>query len=87
MAILFAIGPWLSSHNALASDTLYVSNANTGNIYEYTPNGAQSTFASGLSYPKGLAFDSSGDLFVANANTGNIYEYAPAEPNPLLRAA
>jgi hypothetical protein len=27
-----------------------------GNIYEYTPGGVQSTFASGLSYPWGMAF-------------------------------
>jgi hypothetical protein len=36
-----------------------------GFIYSYTPNGVQSTFASGLSRPRGLAFDSVGNLFVA----------------------
>jgi DNA-binding beta-propeller fold protein YncE len=36
-----------------------------GFIYEYTPNGVQSTFASGLSRPRGLALDSLGNLLVA----------------------
>jgi sugar lactone lactonase YvrE len=38
-----------------------------GFIYEYTPAGVQSTFASGLSRPRGVAFDSSGNLFVATS--------------------
>ncbi len=37
----------------------------SGSISEYTPDGMQSTFASGLARPRGLAFDSSGNLFVA----------------------
>ena len=36
-----------------------------GAIYQYAPNGVQSTFASGLNQPRGLAFDSAGNLFVA----------------------
>jgi sugar lactone lactonase YvrE len=36
-----------------------------GAIYQYTPGGVQTTFASGLSHPRGLAFDSAGNLFVA----------------------
>jgi DNA-binding beta-propeller fold protein YncE len=36
-----------------------------GFIYKYTPKGEQSTVASGLSRPRGLAFDSAGNLFVA----------------------
>src|SRR4029434_320207 len=36
-----------------------------GCIYKYTPNGVRSTVASGLSRPRGLAFDSAGNLFVA----------------------
>jgi sugar lactone lactonase YvrE len=35
-----------------------------GFIYEYTPGGVQSTFAPGLSRPRGVAFDHSGNLFV-----------------------
>jgi len=48
---------------------------------EITPGGAQSTFASGLSYPEGLAFDSAGDLFVMNPSYGSghatIVEFTP----------
>lgn len=47
-----------------------------GNILEFTPGGAQSTFASGLS-PNGLAFDNAGNLFVAATGSGNIYEFTP----------
>jgi len=41
-----------------------------GFIYKYTPDGEQSIFASGLSRPRGLAFDSIGDLFVATTFCG-----------------
>jgi hypothetical protein len=37
-----------------------------GSIFEYTPTGVQSLFASGLSEPRGVAFDHFGNLFVAN---------------------
>jgi sugar lactone lactonase YvrE len=36
-----------------------------GAIYQYTPAGVQTTLASGLSRPRGLAFDSAGNLLVA----------------------
>ena len=48
-----------------------------GYITEITPDGAQSTFASGLHVPYGLAFDSAGNLFVADVGSGNIYEFTP----------
>ena len=40
-----------------------------GNIYEFTPGGAQSTFASGLNNPGALAFDSAGNLFEADSGS------------------
>jgi hypothetical protein len=47
-----------------------------GFIYQYTPLGVRSIFASGLSQPRGVAFDGFGNLFVAttifNPNTGNL---------------
>lgn len=49
----------------------------TGVIFEFTPDGTQSTFASGLSNPQGLVFDSSGNLFVADAGSGAIYKFTP----------
>ena len=42
---------------------LFVSDFFSNNIYEFTPGGARSTFASGLNQPLGLAFDSAGNLF------------------------
>jgi len=44
-----------------------------GSILQYTPTGTQSTFASGLSRPRGLAFDSAGNLFV---NTNAVVDVA-----------
>ena len=50
---------------------LFVSDFVSANIYEFTPNGGSSTFASGLGFPTGLAFDNAGNLFVADYS-GNI---------------
>src|SRR3989442_13676177 len=50
------------------AQNLYVSTQIPGGshvIYEYTPYSVQSTYASGLSHPRGLAFDSIGNLFAA----------------------
>jgi sugar lactone lactonase YvrE len=56
----------------------------SGSISEYTPAGMQSTFASGLARPRGLAFDSSGNLFAAvnsfappNQRHGRILKFPP----------
>jgi sugar lactone lactonase YvrE len=54
----------------------------TGVIYEFSPDGVKSTFATGLLAPMALAFDGKGDLFVADgAATGavdnTIYKYTP----------
>jgi hypothetical protein len=61
---------------------LFVDSFFGGNIYEFTPGGVQSTFASGVSYPSGMAFDSAGNLFVVEygnglTNNGDILEFAP----------
>ena len=49
----------------------------SGNIYKFTPSGVQSTFATGLDQPAGLAFDSSGNLFEADQGSGTIYKFTP----------
>ncbi len=62
------------------ADNLFVADSGSGNIYEFnTAVGAasQTTFASGLYYPYGLAFDSSGNLFEADEGSGNIYKFTP----------
>jgi sugar lactone lactonase YvrE len=58
-----------------SAQNIFVSDYQTGDIYEYTSGGVQSTFATGLINPAGLAFDSSGDLFAAAQGNGNIYEF------------
>ena len=52
-----------------------VSDAGGGKIFEFTPDGVQSTFASGLN-PGGLAFDSAGNLFVVGGGPA-IYKFSP----------
>ena len=54
-----------------ALDDLFVSingdgSNGAGSIFEYTPTGVQSLFASGLSLPRDVAFGKGGNLFVAN---------------------
>ena len=63
----------------------------SGSISEYTPAGMQSTFASSLARPRGLAFDSSGNLFVGvnsfappNQRHGRILKFSPLGHKSLL---
>jgi PEP-CTERM motif len=50
-----------------SAQNLFVSDYTGQAVYEYpTGGGAPTTFASGLNYPLGIAFNTSGDLFVAN---------------------
>ena len=60
-----------------AADYLFVANSGTGEIYRFAPDGARSTFASGLAGPVGLAFDSHGNLFASDYFAGSIYKYRP----------
>jgi len=57
------------------AQNLFVSDTD-GNINEYTPGGVQSTFATGLETPLGLACNSAGDLFAVDSS-GNINEFTP----------
>ena len=59
------------------AQNLFESDDQSGNIYEFTPDGVRSTFASGISLPAALAFNSSGDLFVSSS-PGTIYEFTPS---------
>ncbi len=60
-----------------APGDLYESETGSGDIYEFTPGGTRSTFASGLNAPEGLAFNSAGNLFESDFFSGNIYEFTP----------
>ena len=50
-------------------------NTTNGSIYEITPNGTVSTFATGITYPGYMAFNGAGDLFVESS--GSIIEITP----------
>jgi len=58
------------------TQNLFVADYGTGNIYDYTPTGARSTFAN-VTHPSGMAFNSAGDLFVTSQTLGTIYEFTP----------
>jgi len=65
------------------AQNLYVPDFQTDNVYEFTTNGVQSTFASGFNFwVSGLAFDNTGNLFVgvesgAIAGLGQIIKITP----------
>ena len=59
------------------AQNLFVTDFGNNTITEITPGGTQSTFASGLNCPWGLAFNSADDLFAADYDSGNIYEFTP----------
>ncbi len=67
---------FLICSSALAQN-LFVSGGEPGNgkIFEFTPDGVETTFASGLNSPQNLAFDSEGNLFVVDS--GAIYKFTP----------
>lgn len=60
-----------SSGTVWAQD-LYVASLSGNSISKITRDGAMSTFATGLSTPYGLAFNSSRELFVANYGSNSI---------------
>ena len=59
------------------AQNLFVDSYFNGTIVEITPGGVKSTFASGLSYPQGMAFNSAGVLFATDINSDTIYEFTP----------
>jgi subtilisin-like proprotein convertase family protein len=65
-----------STYEPLTQD-LFEADWGSGNIYQYTPNGTRTTFASGLNQPEDETFDGAGNLYVSEGGTGNIYKYAP----------
>jgi len=59
-------------------------------IVYFTPMGVKSTFATGLTFPRGLAFDSARYLFVAEANAipdGDILKFPPGGGLPAVFAS
>ena len=64
---LLSLGAIFALVTAAHAQNLYVSTQRPPShaILEFTPSGTQSTYASGLLFPRGLAFDSIGNLFAA----------------------
>jgi DNA-binding beta-propeller fold protein YncE len=62
-----SLGAIFALVTAAHAQNLYVSTQTRPShaILEFTPDGTQSTYASGLLFPRGLAFDSIGNLFAA----------------------
>jgi glucose/arabinose dehydrogenase len=61
LGAIFALAVTAHAQNLYVSTQRPPSHA----ILEFTPSGTQSTYASGLLFPRGLAFDSIGNLFAA----------------------
>ena len=59
-----------------SAQNLFVSDSGSGNLYEYTPGGVRSTFATGLGMPVGLAFNNAGVLYAAVPASGNVYAFS-----------
>src|SRR5207245_7075822 len=64
---LLSLGAIFALVTAAHAQNLYVSTQTRPShaILEFTPSGTQSIYASGLLFPRGLAFDSIGNLFAA----------------------
>ena len=81
-ALGLAVAAMLAQSNlqlpAAQGQNLFVSVSYCGEVDEITPDGVQSTFASGLNQPEGLAFDLAGNLFVGESGSGTIYKFTPA---------
>src|SRR5438105_13677952 len=52
-----------------------------GTIFKFTPAGTESTFASALPAPAGLAFATSGNLFEDNTAGHTIFQFTSPESN------
>src|SRR5262245_62232378 len=61
LGAIFALAITAHAQNLYVSAQVAPSHA----ILEFTPDGTRSTYASGLLFPRGLAFDSIGNLFAA----------------------
>jgi sugar lactone lactonase YvrE len=66
IGVAVCAGTVLLIASCVSAQNLFEADYGSGNIYEFTPGGAKSTFASGLGYPEAVAFNNAGDLFVSN---------------------
>jgi hypothetical protein len=75
LSIFLSLGAIFALAITAHAQNLYATVLRPFEILEYTPSGVQSTYATGLSAPRGVAFDSIGNLFAAETvnfeHTGN----------------
>jgi sugar lactone lactonase YvrE len=78
--LFIALGLLLVGRSAAlaAAGDLYDADFNSAAIFKFSPDGARTTFASGLNGPIAVAFDRAGNLYEADYNTGNIFKFTPA---------
>lgn len=75
--LLFTIAIVLLGTRLASASMFYVSNGGDGTVQVVTLTGSHSTYATGLTTPRGLAFDSSNNLYVASSGDGTIRKIAP----------
>lgn len=69
------IGVFLICGGIARADSVFVTDTANGTVEKFDSSGNPTIFASGLSSPTGLAFDSAGNLYVANAGNGTIQKF------------
>jgi sugar lactone lactonase YvrE len=54
--------------------------ANYGNstVTKFDPSGHESSFASALNFPRGVACDNNGNVYVASVNNSQIFKFGPS---------
>ena len=68
---------WLPHSVESTPGDLYETDLASGTVFKFAPDGTQSSFASGLSAPVGVAFDGKGNTFIGDAGGGAIVKIAP----------
>jgi sugar lactone lactonase YvrE len=77
-AAVLALLVLLNSQSSTASaQNIFVANYVGGTVSEFDPSGnlITNSFAPGLNYPYGLAFDRSGNLYVGNTDNNTVSEF------------
>src|SRR5438067_1172796 len=68
----------LPSNILAAPGDLFETDQGSSTIFKFTPVGGQSTFATGLGGPFGVAVDAFGNVLEADFNTGTIFHFTSA---------
>lgn len=81
------LGLALAALSVIHAQTVYVSVYHTGLVDKVVVGGSTTQFASGISYPTGVVFDTSGNLVVASAGSHNIWKYPLSGGSPTTFAS